>query len=73
MASGAARDPGEPRPALGAAGTLSYTSLCELERCGYRYYLERVLGMPEQRAAAAGARHGHGLAGAGRGACSCTG
>ncbi len=35
-----------------ATGTLSYTSLSELERCGYRYYLERVLGLPEDRAAA---------------------
>ncbi len=32
--------------------TLSYTSLTELERCGYRYYLERVLGLPEDRTAA---------------------
>jgi ATP-dependent helicase/nuclease subunit A len=32
--------------------TLSYTSLSELERCGYRYYLERVLGLTEDRAAA---------------------
>jgi ATP-dependent helicase/nuclease subunit A len=32
--------------------TLSYTSLSELERCGYRYYVERVLGLPEDRAAA---------------------
>ena len=31
---------------------LSYSSLSELERCGYRYYLERVLGLPENRAAA---------------------
>jgi hypothetical protein len=30
--------------------TLSYTSLSELERCGYRYYLERVLQMREDRA-----------------------
>ncbi len=30
--------------------TLSYTSLSELERCGYRYYLERELGMGERRA-----------------------
>jgi RecB family exonuclease len=29
--------------------TLSYTSLSLLERCGYRYYLERVLRLPEQR------------------------
>ncbi|MFI4991581.1 MAG: UvrD-helicase domain-containing protein [Solirubrobacterales bacterium] len=32
--------------------TLSYSSLTELERCGYRYYLERVLGIAEDRAAA---------------------
>lgn len=38
-------------PAL-ATETLSYTSLSELERCGYRYYLERVLGLSEDRAAA---------------------
>jgi ATP-dependent exoDNAse (exonuclease V) beta subunit len=31
--------------------SLSYTSLSELERCGYRYYLERVLGLAEERAA----------------------
>jgi RecB family exonuclease len=34
-----------PPAALPAA--LSYTSLTLLERCGYRYYLERVLRMPE--------------------------
>jgi ATP-dependent exoDNAse (exonuclease V) beta subunit len=39
-----------PTPAPPA--TLSYTSLSLLERCGYRYYLERVLRMPEERAAA---------------------
>jgi ATP-dependent helicase/nuclease subunit A len=41
----------ENSPAL-SSETLSYTSLSELERCGYRYYLERVLGLPEDRAAA---------------------
>jgi ATP-dependent exoDNAse (exonuclease V) beta subunit len=41
--------------------TLSYTSLSLLERCGYRYYLERVLRMPEdQRAAGAVQRAGLG-------------
>ena len=29
--------------------TLSYTSLTELSRCSYRFYLERVVGLPEQR------------------------
>jgi ATP-dependent helicase/nuclease subunit A len=33
-------------------GTMSYTSLAELERCGYRYYLERVLRLPENRSVA---------------------
>jgi ATP-dependent helicase/nuclease subunit A len=65
---GAARAPGapairqraavrgeEPTPADSPAeelSALSYTSLSELERCGYRYYLERVLGMSEDRGAA---------------------
>ena len=31
---------------------LSYTSLSELERRGYRFYLERLLGLPEDRAVA---------------------
>ena len=30
--------------------SLSYSSLTELERCGYRFYLERVLGLAEDRA-----------------------
>ncbi len=32
--------------------TMSYSSLAELERCGYRFYVERVLRLPENRAAA---------------------
>ncbi|HTU84741.1 MAG TPA: 3'-5' exonuclease, partial [Solirubrobacteraceae bacterium] len=32
-----------PSPALGA---LSYTSLAEYQRCGYRFYAERVLRLP---------------------------
>jgi ATP-dependent helicase/nuclease subunit A len=45
---------GRRSAAVEAAGpeTLSYTALSELERCGYRYYLERVLGLPENRSAA---------------------
>jgi ATP-dependent helicase/nuclease subunit A len=52
------RPPGSPTPStqLGPEphliSALSYTSLSELERCGYRYYLERVLGLSEDRAAA---------------------
>jgi ATP-dependent exoDNAse (exonuclease V) beta subunit len=55
---------GAPARGDGAAGPadppLSYTALAELERCGYRFYLERVLHLPENRAAA-GARAGDGL------------
>jgi ATP-dependent helicase/nuclease subunit A len=47
-----------PSPDL---ATLSYTSLSELERCGYRYYLERVLGLGEDRAAAGADLGHHGL------------
>ncbi len=68
-----AREPAAPPPQTppGAAGgrgqsapepplpeTFSYTSLSALERCGYRYYLERVLGLPEDRAAAGAAGEG---------------
>lgn len=35
---------------------LSYTALSELERCGYRYYLERVLRLPPQHAEGPGGR-----------------
>jgi len=42
-----------PQPARAAHldpdAAVSYTSLAELERCGYRYYLERVLRLPERR------------------------
>jgi len=40
-------------PSQANLGTLSYTALSELERCGYRYYLERVLGLGEDRAVSA--------------------
>ena len=45
---------GETRGQGGAEpmSTLSYTSVSLLERCGYRYYLERVLGLAEDRSAA---------------------
>jgi ATP-dependent helicase/nuclease subunit A len=57
----------EERPAGGAPlerdriSALSYSSLSELERCGYRYYLERVLGLAEDRGAARAALGGSGL------------
>jgi ATP-dependent helicase/nuclease subunit A len=40
------------RPLDDPDGLISYTSLAELERCGYRYYLERHLRLPERRVAA---------------------
>jgi ATP-dependent helicase/nuclease subunit A len=50
----ARRVPAETEAQGEGVPTLSYTSLAELERCGYRFYLERVLGLPEDRAAARG-------------------
>ena len=50
------RIPAQPPVASESQGvppaTLSYTALSELERCAYRYYLERVLGLREDRTAA---------------------
>jgi ATP-dependent helicase/nuclease subunit A len=65
--NGAAPSPGGVALAAALPATLSYTSLTELERCGYRYYLERVLRMPEQRAGAAGAAGTGGLEARARG------
>ena len=55
-----ARPAGSP-PLAGPDATMSYSSLAELERCGYRYYLERVLRLPENHAAARGARDEGGI------------
>jgi ATP-dependent helicase/nuclease subunit A len=44
-------EPGGPPPLLGpttdvpAAGHLSYAALADYERCGYRFYVKRVLGL----------------------------
>jgi ATP-dependent exoDNAse (exonuclease V) beta subunit len=59
----------EASPAGGPAriSMLSYSSLTELERCGYRYYLERVLGIGEDRAAARGSEGEEGLEARARG------
>jgi ATP-dependent exoDNAse (exonuclease V) beta subunit len=46
---------------------LSYTSLSALERCGYRFYLERVLGLAEDKAAARALAAGGGLEARARG------
>ena len=47
-----ASSPGETQSRVVPPATLSYTALSELERCAYRYYLERVLRLREDRAAA---------------------
>jgi ATP-dependent helicase/nuclease subunit A len=47
--------------------TLSYTALSELERCAYRYYLERVLGLREDRAVTRTQGEGAGLEARSRG------
>jgi ATP-dependent exoDNAse (exonuclease V) beta subunit len=39
----------ESLPLVDPDSTMSYSSLAELERCGYRYYLERVLRLAERR------------------------
>ncbi len=44
--------PGEPLT------DITYTALSELERCGYRYYLQRVLKLPELAEADGGDRGG---------------
>jgi len=55
------------RVPLGKLETLSYTTLGELERCGYRYYLERVLGMPENSSAGRDRSAAEGLSARARG------
>jgi RecB family exonuclease len=53
LARHAGADPNAPPQSATDEGfeTLSYTALSELERCGYRYYLERVLGLQGNRSA----------------------
>jgi ATP-dependent helicase/nuclease subunit A len=46
------RSPSKNEPPL----ALSYTALSELERCGYRYYLERILGLAPRHAEGSGGR-----------------
>jgi ATP-dependent exoDNAse (exonuclease V) beta subunit len=46
---------------------LSYSSLGEYERCAYRFYIERVLGVPGVRPGAGGEARGAGLGGTERG------
>ncbi len=38
--------PAAPTPAGSPVGALSYSSLGEYARCGYRFYAQRVLGLP---------------------------
>ena len=63
----------EPLPAAAAepaptVATLSYSALAEYRRCGYRFYAERVLGLPPvHEPAGASASWGDALTGAERG------
>jgi ATP-dependent helicase/nuclease subunit A len=66
-AAGGGHRPSAPSPEPVPISTLSYSSLTELERCGYRYYLERVLGIGEDRAAARGREGEQGLEARARG------
>ncbi len=36
-----------PPPAAAAVSTLSYSAIADYERCGYRYHLQRGLGLPD--------------------------
>jgi ATP-dependent helicase/nuclease subunit A len=54
-------------PMTAALANLSYTSLSELERCGYRFYLERILRLPEEHRAGRGADGHTGLEARARG------
>ncbi|MGZ4166187.1 MAG: UvrD-helicase domain-containing protein [Solirubrobacteraceae bacterium] len=49
-----------PAPPGPPVSTLSYSSLGEYERCGYRFYAERVLGLPPLPEARAPAEPGEG-------------
>ena len=42
---------GRPAGPAGPVGGLSYSALSDYEDCGYRFYVERVLGIAEPRAA----------------------
>jgi ATP-dependent helicase/nuclease subunit A len=55
-APSAEAEPPLSRPAAAPAliGGLSYSALSEFERCGYRFYVERVLGISQPEGAAPG-------------------
>jgi RecB family exonuclease len=46
--------PVSAQPAAPAVGSVSYTSLAAYQRCGYRFYAERVLGIPATEPRASG-------------------
>jgi RecB family exonuclease len=56
--------PAAPARLPGAAdvGRLSYTALADYERCAYRYYLQRVVGLRDVEAPGAGVEAGIGAA-----------
>jgi ATP-dependent helicase/nuclease subunit A len=61
--AGDARPPlGRPETAPALIGGLSYSALSDFENCGYRFYVERVLGIAQPEATGAGADDGDGAA-----------
>ncbi len=62
MQPAASVEPVKVREGIALPAALSYTALTQLERCGYRYYLEHELRLPETGALAGGRRDGAGRA-----------
>ncbi len=57
---GAAAGDGAAAAATGTGLRLSYSALAEYDRCGYRYYVERELGLPPRPEAGGGSEGGAG-------------
>jgi ATP-dependent helicase/nuclease subunit A len=53
---------GRPKTPPALIGALSYSALSDFKNCGYRFYVERVLGIAEPEAPAGGTDEGDGVA-----------
>jgi ATP-dependent helicase/nuclease subunit A len=62
-----AHSPAATADVLSSARTLSYTSLTQLERCGYSYYLRQVLRLPDDHTAPRSSAPRSGVQGRSRG------
>jgi len=67
MRAAVAEHPPDPAVLGHPVSTLSYSSLGDYRRCGYRFYLERVLRLPGERAARGAESGASGWSGAERG------